>query len=53
MLHSSVSLFSMGVPVRAKRTWASTSLVQRAACVEAFLMYCASSSTWQENYWVA
>ena len=47
MLHSSDSRFSMGVPVSANRTPAGSRLADFAACVLAFLMYCASSSTTQ------
>ena len=43
----SLSRFSIGVPVSAKRRWAFTRLTARAVSVPWFLMYCASSSTWQ------
>ena len=45
MLQSSDRRFSMGVPVRAKRTPAGRRLAARATCVSGFLMYWASSST--------
>ena len=43
MLQSSLSRFSTGVPVRAKRAFAEISFTAFAPCVFAFLMTCASS----------
>ena len=47
MLHSSLSRFSIGVPVRAKRCTAVTERTAFDTLVAAFLMYCASSSVMQ------
>ena len=49
MLHSSLRRFSMGVPVSAMRCAALTAFTARAALVAWFLMYWASSITWNEN----
>ena len=43
ILHSSLSRFSIGVPVRANLVLAFTDLTALALWVEAFLIYCASS----------
>src|SRR5690554_6428282 len=42
---SSVSLFSIGVPVRATLNAALSRLMLRACFVDGFLMFCASSKT--------
>lgn len=47
MDQSSVSVFSMGVPVSAKQVSADSLLTARALCVAGFLMCCASSRKMQ------